>query len=262
MLRLPQMIRSQLLNKWIISTPIVSSVRNQAIRRFSISPPTPPQKKASIAISSSRGPLSWASLALLVITGVSFLVYYESLKEKKFRELSSQVRTTGKPDLGGPFVLVDHNGNPVTDASYKGQFLLLYFGFTYCPDICPSELVKIGKIVDEVEKNKLGNLKPIFISVDPSRDTIGQMRHYSQDFHPAIDYLTGTTEQVAAVARAYRVYFSKVDEDADGEYLVDHSIVLYLLSPDGEFLDFFTQKMQISDITKKIGAYMELRKLQ
>ena len=96
----------------------------------------------------------------------------------------------------------------MTDAFYRGQYSLIYFGFTYCPDICPNELVKVGKIVDEIERRhfKVG-LKPIFISVDPARDSVGQLRHYAQDFHPNIDFLTGTNEQVGAVAKAYRVYF-------------------------------------------------------
>jgi protein SCO1/2 len=79
----------------------------------------------------------------MVLTGAGFIVLYDNLKEKKLKDASSHVRTTGKPDLGGPFVLVDHRGGPVTDASYRGQFKLLYFGFTHCPDICPSELVKV-----------------------------------------------------------------------------------------------------------------------
>ena len=135
--------------------------------------------------------------------------------------------------------------------------MLLYFGFAHCPDICPSELVKIGKIADEVAKKKLPyELKPVFISVDPNRDSVGVLRHYAQDFHKSIDYLTGTNEQIAKITRAYRVYFSKVDEDEDGDYLVDHSIVLYLVSPDGEFLDFFTQRMQVTDVVTRISEYM------
>jgi len=101
------------------------------------------------------------------------------------------------------------------------------------------------------------SLKPVFISVDPVRDTVGQLRHYSQDFNPKIDFLTGTPDQVAAITRAYRVYFSKVDEDEEGDYLVDHSIVLYLISPEGEFLDFFTQSMQVTDIVNKISGRMQ-----
>lgn len=101
-------------------------------------------------------------------------------------------------------------------------------------------------------------MQPLFITLDPTRDTVGQLRHYSQDFHKDIVYLTGTKEQVASIAKEFRVYFSKVtdaDLDSDEEYLVDHSIVLYLVSPTGEFLDFFTQRMEVTDIVDKIAAH-------
>ncbi|RYY79369.1 SCO family protein [archaeon] len=103
-------------------------------------------------------------------------------------------------------------------------------------------------------------MKPLFISVDPTRDTIGQLRHYSQDFHPSITYLTGTPEQVQKVAKTYRVYFSKVtdaDLDSEEEYLVDHSIVLYLNDTKGEFVEFFTQRMDSKDIIEKISQHIK-----
>lgn len=116
-----------------------------------------------------------------------------------------------------------------------------------------------------VESNGAGNVvQPIFITVDPARDTVGQLKHYSQDFHKSFQYLTGTTEQVAKAARAYRVYFSKVadaDLDSSEEYLVDHSIVLYLVGADGEFVDFFTQRMEPREISSKILEYARQQNL-
>lgn len=172
--------------------------------------------------------------------------------------VAREVTSVGKPALGGvPWVLVDQDGNLKTDSAYKGKFSLLYFGFTYCPDICPSELVKIGEILKLLEKEGIAELKPLFISVDPRRDTVGQMKHYGQDFHKDFEYLTGTEEQLKAVTKAYRVYFSKANEnvDDDEDYLVDHSIVLYLVSPEGEFLDFFTQRMNVKEIVARITTH-------
>lgn len=104
-----------------------------------------------------RGPISFVSLGLMVVVGAGVVTYFNHEKEKKTKAVSGNVQSVGKPALGGPWVLVDHNGVPRTDASYLGKFTLLYFGFTYCPDICPSELVKVGKIM-----NALGELtKPI-----------------------------------------------------------------------------------------------------
>jgi len=94
--------------------------------------------------------------------------------------------------------------------------------------------------------------------VDPARDTIGQLRHYGQDFHKKFQYLTGTIEQVARAAKSFRVYFSKVNDadlDSENEYLVDHSIVLYLVGADGEFVDFFTQRMDANEVVEKIAEY-------
>lgn len=98
--------------------------------------------------STYRGPITFASLAFAAVAGAGVITYYELEKEKKVLRVASEIVTTGKPALGGPWVLIDQNGVPRTDASYKGDFALLYFGFTYCPDICPSELVKVGKIID------------------------------------------------------------------------------------------------------------------
>eukprot|EP01041_Mallomonas_annulata_P006113 gene6113-12380_t len=198
------------------------------------------------------GPVSWASLGLMTLVGGGLALFYQMEKERKTKSVTTVVTNVGKPSLGGPWVLVDQNGKPVTDASFFGQYTLLYFGFTYCPDICPNELVKIGKIVDELEKRKIKSVQPIFISVDPKRDSIGQLRNYGQDFHENIQYLTGTTEQVAAAAKAFRVYFND-------DYLVDHSIVLYLCGPTGEFVEFFTQRTLVNDIVDKISAHKDVK---
>jgi protein SCO1/2 len=110
--------------------------------------------KENPATGVGRGPITFASLAVTFAVGSGIMIYYQLAKEKKVQQVASAITTTGKPALGGPWVLIDSNGIPKTDASYKGEFALYYFGFTFCPDICPSELVKVGKIIDE-----LGNLK-------------------------------------------------------------------------------------------------------
>ena len=237
-----------------------SSSTTFTLRAFSSS------SKASFSKSSSapKGgkfvtPVTWASLTVMGITGLGLAYYYATEKEKKKKEAMNKVVTFGKPALGCSWTLVDYNGYPRTDKDFLGNFNLLYFGFTRCPDICPSELVKVAKVIKLLEKDpayvkgEMPFVKPLFISVDPDRDTVGQMRNYAQDFHPSILYLTGTKEQIAKVAQGYRVYFSKADEDeGEDNYLVDHSIVLYLLGPDGIFLDFFTQSMTPEDIVKRI----------
>lgn len=135
-------------------------------------------------IGAGRGPLTWGAVALLGITGALLLGYYQMEREKRETQVASDVKTTGKPALGGPFTLVDMHGRPVTDKDFHGYFAMLYFGFCHCPDICPSELVKVGAIAKKLQ-DKLGEgvVKPVFISVDPDRDSLAQLRHYAQDFH-------------------------------------------------------------------------------
>jgi len=189
--------------------------------------------------------------------------YYQQEKNRLQTQSTGKVTTVGKPLLGGPWTLVDSStGQCVTDASFHGKYTILYFGFTHCPDICPNELVRLGDVLDKLEvlnaKKTMPEIEPLFITVDPARDTIAQMNAYKQDFHPKLRMLCGTSDQIKDVTKAYRVYFTKADEseDDDEEYLVDHSIVMYLVGPTGEFLDFFTQSAQVDDIVKKIQKFI------
>jgi len=160
---------------------------------------------------SERGPVTWAGLALSGLVATSAIAYYQIEKDRLQSLVQTKQKTVGKPAIGGPWTLVHSNGTPMTDASFRGKHTLLYFGFTRCPDICPSELVKVGSVLDQLDKGVPGKrLETLFISVDPQRDTLQQLRAYAADFHPTIQYLTGTKEQVAQVTKAYRVYFIKV----------------------------------------------------
>ncbi|KAL7688272.1 putative copper chaperone SCO1/SenC, Thioredoxin-like superfamily [Plasmopara halstedii] len=205
------------------------------------------------------GPITWSGLALAGVVGSGAVYYYFSEKDRLQTQTTSKVTSVGKPLLGGPWTLVDcDTRRAVTDASFRGKYTLLYFGFTHCPDICPNELVRIGNVLDKLETDKtLPEVVPLFVTVDPKRDTIAQMQLYKADFHPKMKMLTGTRDQVADIAKSYRVYFSKADEneDDDDDYLVDHSIVMYLVGPDGDFLDFFTQNARVDDIVAKIKSY-------
>ena len=143
--------------------------------------------------------------------GASCVAYYSIEKDRMQTLVATKQKTVGKPSLGGPWTLVNSEGVPVTDASLRGKYLLFYFGFTRCPDICPSELVKVGNVLDKLPSSVPGGgMETLFISVDPQRDTLQQLRAYATDFHPTIKYLTGTKDQIAEATKAYRVYFIKV----------------------------------------------------
>lgn len=143
---------------------------------------------------------------------------------------SGVMRVPAGAAIGGPFTLVDHTGRAVTEADFAGRFMLIYFGFTHCPDICPTELQIMANAVDSLGGDAR-QVVPVFITVDPERDTPAHLKDYVAAFHARMVGLTGTPEQIAAVAKAYKIYFSKVE--ADGGYQVDHTSFVYLIGPDG-----------------------------
>jgi protein SCO1 len=165
----------------------------------------------------------------------------------------------GKPAIGGPWSLVDMEGNLVTNKSFEGRWLLLYFGFARCPDICPSEMQKVGRVMDTLKQSHpeiYKKLVPVFVSVDPARDSIAALKVYAKDFHPDFIFLSGSPVQVQQMTKKYRVYVSKADVSSDGEdYLVDHSIVTYFHDDTGDLQDCYTQSMRASDVVEKIVRY-------
>lgn len=169
-----------------------------------------------------------------------------------------RVVATGKADIGGPFSLVDHNGRAVTDADFRGKHMLVFFGFTHCPDVCPLELQTVGRAMDLLGE-KAEALVPVFISVDPARDTPEQLKGYVPAFHPRMVGLTGSPEQVAAAAKAYRVYYRKAPGTAPGaaDYQVDHTAFTYLMGPDGEFLHFFRPQTGPAEMAEKIAGFLD-----
>lgn len=158
---------------------------------------------------------------------------------------------TGLPQIGGPFTLQDQTGQTVTDRDYRGKPMLVYFGFTYCPDVCPTGLSVIANALDELDKDA-AKVTPIFITVDPERDTAEVMHAYVGHFHPQMIGLTGTMEQVAKVARAYKVYFKKNEADKDGAYVVDHTSIIYLMDKNGKFVRHFTHTSQPDEIAAAV----------
>jgi cytochrome oxidase Cu insertion factor (SCO1/SenC/PrrC family) len=150
-----------------------------------------------------------------------------------------QVRTSaGEALIGGPFTLTDQHGEQVTEQDFSGRFMLVYFGYTFCPDICPTSLTVMAAALDRLPEEQAAQVVPILITVDPARDTVEQLAAYAPLFHPRLVALTGSEEQVRAAARAYRVYYHVPEEEGDA-YLVDHSTFVYLMGPDGSYRTHF-----------------------
>ena len=142
--------------------------------------------------------------------------------------------------IGGPFELVDETRRAVTDKDVITEPALIYFGYTFCPDVCPLDAARNAAAVDILAERGI-NVTPLFISIDPDRDTPEVLRDYTDNFHPDMIGLTGTEEQVAAAAAAYRVFRQKQDEDDPEYYLMQHTTMSYLVLPETGFADFFRQ---------------------
>lgn len=141
--------------------------------------------------------------------------------------------------IGGPFQLTDQSGKRVTEQDFRGKLMLIYFGFVFCPDACPTALTNMTDAV-ELLGPAGEDVVPVFISVDPERDTVEVLKDYAEAFHPRLKALTGTMEEITKVAKEYRMYFKKAAETAPGEYLVDHSSIVFLMGRDGRYLTHFT----------------------
>ncbi|KAK4042517.1 protein SCO1, mitochondrial [Parachaetomium inaequale] len=205
------------------------------------------------------GPFSWKAGLLFVVTGAGLVWYFENEKTRMQRKrVAESTKGVGRPKVGGPFELIDQHGNKVTDADLKGRYSLVYFGFTHCPDICPEELDKMARMFDLVEEQRPGVMTPLFITCDPARDGPKQMKEYLLEFHPKFIGLTGTYEQIKAMCKAYRVYFSTPTEVQPGQdYLVDHSIYFYLMDPEGDFVEALGRQHSPDQAAKIILDHMK-----
>ena len=167
---------------------------------------------------------------------VLFVVAFAAAYSIAFK--SESVQTEGTALIGGPFSLVDTDGKRVTDKDFRGKLMLVFFGYTHCPDVCPTELQNMAEAIDKLGQTS-SKIAPIFISVDPKRDTPEALTAYVKNFNPQIIGLTGSQDEVATAAKAYRVYFRKAS-NASEDYTVDHSAFVYLMDQQGKYLTHFT----------------------
>jgi protein SCO1/2 len=171
-------------------------------------------------------------------------------------ELMDVVMWNREP-IGGPFALTDQSGQLRTDADFRGKLMLIYFGFTYCPDVCPTDLQAIGIAMDKLGVNAK-DVQPLFITLDPERDTVEHLAQYVPLFHPRLIGLTGSASAVAQAADAYRVYYKRVSFDTDRtDYTIDHSAFIYLVDRDGKYLGFFPPGTSAEKIAQMIEPYVK-----
>lgn len=140
------------------------------------------------------------------------------------------------PAVGGPFALVDQNGVPRRDSDFRGKLMLVYFGYTYCPDACPTTMAALTQMLDTLG-DKASRIQVIFISVDPARDNQKQLRAFAANFHPGILYLTGTPDELEKTEREYHIYVAEEPQSGSDDYLIDHGSLVYIMGTDGRYLD-------------------------
>ncbi|MFG1292037.1 SCO family protein [Xanthobacter versatilis] len=187
---------------------------------------------------------AFAAGALVMVTAVTMLV----------GSPTQRVTSTGTAAVGGPFKLVDQTGAPVTEAALKGKPSLIFFGFTHCPDVCPTALFEMSEILTALGPDA-GKAQVFFVTVDPERDTPEALKSYLSSFAPQIRGLTGTPEAVEAIKKEYRVYSKKVPLTG-GDYTMDHTAVVYLMDKSGTFVAPFNSKRPPADAAAELKRYL------
>ncbi len=170
--------------------------------------------------------------------------------------INTSAPSVASAETGGRFIMKDHNGKIVTDFDFRGKFLLMLFGYTFCPDICPTGMQELADVMKGLGK-KATDVQPLFITVDPERDTAEVMREYVQAFDDRIIGLTGSKASIASITKKYRVKFAKVEEKpGDPDYTMDHSASIILMGPQGEYIRRFGYGTPAAQIVKFLNGIM------
>lgn len=233
---------------------IVQQFASQRANFSSALPPRPPGANKNKGIN-----FTWKSFFIsggIVSIFTAGMLYF---KQEKMKQLESQrKKSLGQAALGGKFDLVDQHGRPFGSANLLGNWALIYFGFTHCPDVCPDELEKIVKAHEMIEKSgKADPIKMVFITVDPERDDVPAVREYIREFSPKFIGLTGNREQIEKATKAYRVYYSAGPRDHANDYIVDHTIITYLIDPEGNMVDYYGQTKTPEDVCSGVIKSMQ-----
>ncbi len=167
-------------------------------------------------------------------------------------------KNSGQALIGGDFNLIDHNGQKKTLADFKGKFMLVYFGYSFCPDICPAALNNITHALKMIPHEKLKNINPIFITVDPERDDVRHLQMYINNYHELFIALTGNRKQIDQIIQKYKVYAQKATPDGTStEYLIDHSSIIYLMDRQGRFITSFNHQTPPKEIFTTLTKYLK-----
>lgn len=177
-------------------------------------------------------------IAFVVLAAIAVVA---AMTAGRFMMADDSQSQASRVNIGGPFTLTDHTGKRVTQKDFEGKYMLIYFGYTFCPDVCPTSLSIMSEALDMLSPEQLAKVTPVFVSVDSDRDTPEVLASYVPHFHEKMVGLSGSKAEIKTVTRAYKSYFAKVNEDdPDGNYTMDHSSVTYLMGPDGAYVAHFS----------------------
>lgn len=196
-----------------------------------------------------------SKLTLALMTGLTALTVAACKPDDKFAECRTNKIAGGSGTIGGPFTLVNEDGATVTDKDVITGPTLLYFGYTYCPDVCPLDNARNAEVITLLNERGY-DVTPVFISIDPERDTPELLREFTEYMHPKMIGLTGTPEQVKAASQAYKTYY-KVQEADDEYYLIDHSTFTYLVFPEEGFVDFFRRDQAPEQMADQVACFID-----
>lgn len=160
----------------------------------------------------------------------------------------------GRGSVGGPFTLTDQNGKPRSDSEFRGKLMIVYFGYTFCPDVCPTDLMAITQALDALGPAAAG-VQPVFIAIDPERDS-NVLADYIAAFHRSFVALTGSPDEIRKVANSYKAFYAKVPGERGGEYSIDHAGVIYLMGRNGEYLGFMPPQTNPGRLTEILRKYL------
>jgi cytochrome oxidase Cu insertion factor (SCO1/SenC/PrrC family) len=189
--------------------------------------------------------------ALLVIASLLFSGLATAAEQPSAARMMDDLMY-GRGSVGGPFTLTDQTGRQRSDTEFRGKLMVVYFGYTYCPDICPTDLMAITQALDALGPAAEG-VQPVFITIDPERDT-KHLAEYVSAFHRSLVGLTGSPEEIRRVANAYKAFYIKIKDERSGEYSIDHAGVIYLMGRNGEYLGFMppqTNPDRLTEILRK-----------
>jgi cytochrome oxidase Cu insertion factor (SCO1/SenC/PrrC family) len=225
------------------------------------------QRKGFALMNLSNRPVWLLPVITAVIAGVAgAVIIAQGLGSRdSATHQAAAVRSSGNAQIGGPFTLTNHLGEQVTDESFRGRPMLIYFGFTYCPDVCPASLQVMGAALDQLPADDAAKFQPLLISVDPERDTPEALADYvsAEVFPDNLMGLTGTEEQIRDAAAAYRVFYQRVEDDATmAEYLIDHLSVIFLMDANGEFAEIFPHGTAPATVASRLQQFLEENPVQ